>query len=1110
VAKLIITAEEAEVHRLVGTATFLEGRRHVHRGEVVKVQWHAPGRRAFGEVGGAGGPHSAIATLAGRPGGAATSLESSCTCMSGSGCPHAVALLLAAMPIAAEPTAAVDEPAVWQRWLAPLVEDHRPERLVTPAEVGLQFELLADRRQPAAGAAGAGVGSSYRVGLRPVLPGREGGWVRTGISWSTVGYGRYGYHGRPSAREQHRRVLGEILHLASTGHGGYYGHVETTVYLESISSRRIWDLFEEASDLGLPLVQAGSAGPVLVYPGPGRLSLAVGRDGCGLELEPRIDVAGEQVLLGACLLLGEPAHGIAWWQTPDEPEPQPRQRILRLAPLAGVVDVELRGLLARPTIRIPQRDAARFLADYYPALRRRVSVVSADDSVDLPQPNPPTLALAVSHLDGQRMALAWEWSCALGETRYGEPLWPASGMRADPDRDRTAEADILRRVTAAVRAVPELLEDSAAGHRLAAAATLGGDQVIRLLTEVLPALGQMPDVEVTVVADGTVPDYRQAGGGPVVRFSGAEVDGEHDWFDLAVSVSVDGEDVPFGTLFVALAERREYLILPSGTYFSLDRDEFGELAALIAESRAMQDTAGDTIRLSRFHAGMWEELERIGVVSGQAAAWQQTVRSLRHADDVVDHPPPRGLHATLRPYQLAGFNWLAALHAYRLGGILADDMGLGKTLQALALICHAREQSPAGAQPPFLVVAPTSVIFNWVDEAARFAPGLSVAAVTETEARRGGARLADVVAGADLVVTSYTLFRLEYADYETMAWAGLLLDEAQSVKNHQSQTYHCARKLPAPYKLAITGTPMENNLMELWSLLSITAPGLFANPTRFTEYYRKPIEKGKDTERLAQLRRRIRPLMLRRTKQQVISDLPDKQEQVIELELNPRHKKVYQTYLQRERQKVLGLLGDLARNRFEILRSLTLLRQASLDVALVDPKHAKIPSTKLDAMADRVADMVAEGHRTLIFSQFTRFLDAARRRLDALGIAYCYLDGSTRNRAAVLDQFKTGDAPVFLISLKAGGFGLNLTEADYCILLDPWWNPATEAQAVDRIHRIGQTNKVMVYRLVAKDTIEEKVMALKAKKAELFNSVVDHGTFESTALSTSDIRGLLE
>jgi SNF2 family DNA or RNA helicase len=271
-----------------------------------------------------------------------------------------------------------------------------------------------------------------------------------------------------------------------------------------------------------------------------------------------------------------------------------------------------------------------------------------------------------------------------------------------------------------------------------------------------------------------------------------------------------------------------------------------------------------------------------------------------------------------------------------------------------------------------------------------------------------------------------------------------------------------------------------------------------------------PIEKRGDTDRLAQLRRRIRPLVLRRTKEQVASDLPDKQEQVLELELSPKHKKVYQTYLQRERQKVLGLLDDMTKNRFEIFRSLTLLRQASLAVSLVDAEHAEVPSTKLDTLMELLEDIVADGHRVLVFSQFTRFLNLARHRIGAAGIDYCYLDGKTRNRPAVIADFREGQAPVFLISLKAGGFGLNLTEADYCILLDPWWNPATEAQAVDRVHRIGQTRKVMVYRLVAKDTLEEKVMALKAKKAALFSNVMDGGGFESGAMTAADIRDLLD
>jgi SNF2 family DNA or RNA helicase len=441
-----------------------------------------------------------------------------------------------------------------------------------------------------------------------------------------------------------------------------------------------------------------------------------------------------------------------------------------------------------------------------------------------------------------------------------------------------------------------------------------------------------------------------------------------------------------------------------------------------------------------------------------------------------------------------------------LGGVLADDMGLGKTLQALALVCRAKEAGDLTA--PVLVVAPTSVVANWAREAARFAPDLAVRTV-EATGRKLGVPLAEMVEGADLVVTSYTLLRLGEDDYRELPWSGLVLDEAQFVKNHAAKTYAAARRLPARFKLAITGTPVENDLMDLWSMLSIVAPGLFPSPQRFTEHYRTPIEKGGDADVLAALRRRIRPLMRRRTKEQVAAELPPKQEQVLEVVLNPRHRKVYDTHLQRERRKVLGLVDDLQKNRFTIFRSLTLLRQLALDAALVDEAHAGIRSSKADAFLEHLQEVVAEGHRALVFSSFTGFLSTVRERLDAHGLPYAYLDGRTRDRQRVIDQFRSGRAPVFLISLKAGGSGLNLTEADYVFVLDPWWNPAVEAQAVDRAHRIGQDKTVMVYRLVAAGTIEEKVLALQERKRDLFARVLDDdGGALSGALTADDIRGL--
>jgi SNF2 family DNA or RNA helicase len=611
---------------------------------------------------------------------------------------------------------------------------------------------------------------------------------------------------------------------------------------------------------------------------------------------------------------------------------------------------------------------------------------------------------------------------------------------------------------------------------------------------------------------GQVPDYHEAGDSLEIEVSADERDGDPDWFDLGIDITVEGRKVPFAELFVALANGQSHLLLADGAYFSLDKPELAALARLIDEARTLQDQPDGELRISRFQAGLWEELADLGEVSHQAAAWQRQVRGLLDVGEIAATPIPASVCAQLRPYQLSGFQWLAFLWTNGLGGILADDMGLGKTLQTLALIQHAKdaraaEPAPAGAARPFLIVAPTSVLANWATEAERFAPDLKVVTVSDTLGRRG-VSLSGVIDGADAVVTSYTLLRLDFEAYGAAEWAGLFLDEAQYVKNHQSKAYQCARRLATPFKVAITGTPMENNLMELWSLLSITAPGLFPNPERFKDYYARPIEKGGNAELLAQLRRRIRPLIMRRTKEQVAADLPEKQEQVLEVELHPRHRKVYQTHLQRERQKVLGLLDDVNHNRFTILRSLTLLRQLSLHAGLVDEEHSDVPSAKIDSLIEQIEDVVGGGHRALVFSQFTRFLRMARSRLEAAGVECCYLDGTTTNRPAVISSFKEGTAPVFLISLKAGGFGLNLTEADYCFLLDPWWNPATEAQAVDRTHRIGQSRNVMVYRLIASGTIEEKVMALKARKQELFSSVIDSDGAFSSALSADDIRAL--
>jgi superfamily II DNA or RNA helicase len=1085
-----LTAHEAAVRDLVGADLFARALPYARGGAVLDLEVGPFGESAKGLVRGtARQPYRCRVILNTLSDGTMIDFLGSCSCPVGDDCKHSVALLLVAMaPPEIERQRFDDHAPLWQHALSGLLRQPEPDAGdcwdadETRAPVALQFELT-------------GRGPDLVVNLRPVLPGANGNWVRTGISWTNLYSVRHGRSRRAAASS---RLLNELLSLYEASQReylSYYAGRPGTIQLSAFTSRRLWDLLAEARAGGMPFVLSRKTdGPVVLHDEPVQAALDVRSSTDGLHLTPRLRHHGTDLATTSAYVLGSPPHGLAWIVgEADRPG-----RELHLARLDVADGVDIRALLSTPTVRVPAADADLFRTDYLPALGDSIPVVSSDGSVQVPSAGSPTLVLHLTHSAG-RAALRWSWRYPSGAFELG----PAD-ERPGRLRDAAAERDLRARALAICERLPALT------HRaeLAPSAVLTGPDLITFATEVRPALSTL--VGVVIESDGTEPDFREATETPEIEFSATAARGgpdRRDWLDLDVTVRIDGQTVAFPDLFRALAAGERVLVLSSGTWFSLNRPEFAQLADLIAESRRLHDGEPGKVRVGKYQASMWADLELLGTIRGQVAEWHTAVRGLLNGAADTPPPLPDGLDAELRPYQQVGFGWLAHLYEHGLGGVLADEMGLGKTVQCLALFCHARERDPGAA--PFLVVAPTSVVSNWAAEAQRFAPGLKVVAITET-GRRRGAELAEVVDGADLVITSYALFRIDYAAYASLPWAGLVLDEAQFAKNHRAKAFECATTLAAPFKLAITGTPLENNLMELWSMFAITAPGLFPDPRAFEEYYRSRIERGHNPELLAQLRRRIRPFLLRRTKAEVVKDLPAKQEQVLELDLNAKHRTAYQRYLQRERRKILGLLGDFDRNQFEILRSLTLLRQAALDVSLVDEAHAgSVPSTKLDELLDMLGEIVAEGHRVVVFSQFTRFLDRVRKRLAAAGIEHSYLDGRTRNRATVINGFKSGAAPVFLISLKAGGFGLNLTEADYCILLDPWWNPATEAQAVDRIHRIGQTNPVTVYRLVARDTIEQKVMALKAGKAELFASVMDGGDWQGGRLSADEIRDLL-
>lgn len=888
---------------------------------------------------------------------------------------------------------------------------------------------------------------------------------------------------------------------------------------------------------------------------------------------------------------GERGQGERVRYSPAVPE-LPEGVELALIPLVEPLDAASESLINAGTVHIPAAERATFQKEYLPALSRSIPSLTPDPALALPRVKPPHLVLVISFDEQVRhdAQLSWRWEYPLNPFAedsaeeasaqdsagasdvYSLPVFGYPGEEGGEIRDERFEARVLRSVRAILAAHPALsgLEER----------RIEGWETRELLSAILPKLRRVSAVQVRFI--GTPPEFVEATDA-LIEITVSEGN-SRDWFGLGIAVKVNNWTVPFAQIFEALDRGADRILLGNGTYFSLRRPEFKTLRTLIAEARELDDAGGE-LRINRHQAGLFSELESLAASVHTTARWDAQVRSLLELVEGLDDaeesakensekgaekasdkdiqdspalqktsrkktsrqiipscPVPTGLQATLRPYQVEGFQWLSFLYEQRLGGILADDMGLGKTVQALALLAHAIEEHRAASErttergesiepfAPFLVVAPTSVITNWAAEAERFLPEAKVVTITETTA--GKTPLAERVAGAHLVLTSYTLLRMDEDAYTGYArtlgrtvdefageqsapegWGALLLDEAQFVKNTGTRAWSIARAMPARTKIAMTGTPIENNLMELWALLAIVADGLFPSARAFRDLYARPAESGEDPAHAAataaRLRRRIRPLMLRRTKELVAVELPAKNDTRVNLPLAPGHRRIYDTHLQRERQKVLGLLEDMDKNRFTIFQSLTLLRRLALDAALIDPEaYAGVSSVKRDYLVQQLPDLLEKGHRVLVFSQFTGYLKSISARLAEEGIGHLYLDGSTRNRAEVIEAFTSGQEPVFLISLKAGGFGLNLTEADHVFIMDPWWNPAAEQQAVDRIHRIGQDKEVHVYRLVAEGTIEEKVMQLKESKAALFDAVVGEGEFASAAVTAEDVREL--
>jgi len=1126
-----------DIMRLVGQGAYQRGLGYSKGGAVSEIEWDPETGLMSSTVQGTGpDPYRCHLELAPAKGAYQRPVSGNCSCPMLRDCKHVAATLLECNAAQLRDTGSADgvgrasdlvktppkppEPRLplpaWKSAVSALTEPAAASvgrvigsNIANPAlphsPIALQFELreqtprTRDRwRGPTATTANSRVeGFEYRLAVRPAVLSEAGNWVRGNVTWNSLGFQSH----RLTLDAGHQRWFAQFVALyRATTRDVYLGQDTDWIYLDEFHSSLLWQMLREAESLGIALISPKKDG-VITVGSRAEVTLDATRSDSGLTLSPRLAIDRVPHSAADAGTIGD--HGV--YTTAFAPVRHV------LAPTAETLTPEQSRVLGRPAaLEIPCDDVDEFLAEYLPALHRRIRVSSSDDSVPLPTIVPPVLVLTASFGRKQTLKLAWHWEYTLGAQVKRMPLAaPVVGARPaahDDTRDSAVEAAVSARV-GAVLAAGSTGAEPLDPRPLPLALT--GIAAALFSATVLPGLEALEGVRVET--KGTRPDYHELTDTPRLVVTTVESD-QRDWFDLGVLVTVDGRTVPFAPLFAALTKGAKKLLLVDNSYLSLEAPVFDSLKQLIDEASTLGEWETDAPRISRYQASLWADFEDLADETEQAVSWRSSAQGLLAVDGMEPTELPAGVDAVLRPYQKEGFDWLAFLWRQGLGGVLADDMGLGKTLQTLALVAHARAQ-PGTA--PFLVVAPTSVVSNWVSEAQRFTPGLVVRGVTATELK-SRTSVAELAAGADIVVTSYALFRLDLEAYRAQSWGGLVLDEAQFVKNAASKAHQAAVDLNAPFTLAITGTPMENSLMDLWSLFRIVAPGLFPSARRFTEDYVKPItsplaaESQRGGELLAQLRRRIRPLMMRRTKDLVATELPAKQEQVISVELAPRHRTLYDTFLQRERQKLLGLIEDMDKNRFIVFRSLTLLRMLSLDASLVDEKYHDIPSSKLEVLFEQLDDVVAEGHRALIFSQFTSFLKKAAERLDERGIAYEYLDGSTTKRADVIARFKTGVAPVFLISLKAGGFGLNLTEADYVFMLDPWWNPASESQAIDRTHRIGQTRNVMVYRMVATGTIEEKVMALKEKKAKLFDAVMDDDAVFSSTLTADDIRGLLE
>ncbi|MGB3468913.1 MAG: DEAD/DEAH box helicase [Cyclobacteriaceae bacterium] len=572
-----------------------------------------------------------------------------------------------------------------------------------------------------------------------------------------------------------------------------------------------------------------------------------------------------------------------------------------------------------------------------------------------------------------------------------------------------------------------------------------------------------------------------------------------DWFDIKAIVRFGEYEIAFKDVRKMMLGKEKEIRLPSGETAVIPESWFSDYSELFAFVEEQNNTSD--LRLRKHHLALVQELSN---KTNAQVTMSRKLEQLKDFTDIEDFPLPERFNGKLRPYQKAGFNWLRFLDQYSFGGCLADDMGLGKTVQTLAMLQAQKESGSAGAS---LLVMPTSLIYNWEMEARKFTSDLKILIYTGTQREKDASKFDNY----DLVLTSYGIVRLDIDILKSYRFNYIILDESQAIKNPTSNIAKAVKQLDSRRRLILTGTPIENSTLDLWSQMSFVNPGLLGNQMFFKKEFLTPIEKKSDVRKSIKLNAIIKPFILRRDKTQVATELPDKVENVKYCTMSTMQEEFYTQEKDYYRNELIDAIESkgLKASQMLLLQGLTRLRQIANHPKMVDPNYMG-DSGKMEDITHMLTSALSKGHKILVFSQFVKHLTLISEYLKNQKIDFAYLDGSTKDRAAQVQRFQENDdLKIFLISLKAGGVGLNLTKADYVFLLDPWWNPAIEAQAVDRAHRIGQENRVFTYKFITKGTVEEKILLLQKAKLKLANSLINIEEGFIKSLSEDDIKSIL-